>query len=92
MKKAIAKEFAELEAARHAAEHHLVALDLVVGAAKPKHRRTSLARIAKQANKTGNVIERKPDGTIVVMPKPVDDVSPEPDNDLDKWLAKRHAH
>jgi hypothetical protein len=79
LKKAIAEKFAELVAARRAAEEHLAET------AKPKRqRRPSLAAVAKQANQTGNVIEMKPDGTIVVLPKPTDDQMTPP-KDENEW-------
>jgi hypothetical protein len=57
-------------------------------------RRPSLARIAKQATKAGVEMRVSPDGTIIVLPKPTEGpvTSPDPQGDLDKWLAKRHAN
>jgi hypothetical protein len=66
------------------------------GAAKSERRRRehkpTLASVAKQASKAGIAVARyevEPDGKIVVVPgKPEADQT----NDLDKWMAKRHAH
>lgn len=61
-------------------------------AAKPRKRKPTLVGVARQARKAGLEVARyeiEPDGKIsVVTGKP----EPEQTNDLDKWLAKRHAH
>jgi hypothetical protein len=52
---------------------------------KPKRRRRpSLARIARLATKAGVEIKIEPDGSIVVMPKEGEAVSP----DLNPWLEE----
>jgi hypothetical protein len=55
-------------------------------------RKPTLASIAKQTTKAGIEVARyevEPDGKIIVVTgKP----QPEQTNDLDKWMAKRHAH
>ena len=60
--------------------------------AKRAPRKPTLPKAAKAASKAGIEVARyelRPDGTIVVVTgKP--DVAPT--NDLDKWMAKRHAH
>lgn len=59
---------------------------------RKRQRKPTLAKVAQQAKKAGIEVARyewRPDGTIVVVPgKP--DV--EQTNDLDKWMAKRHAN
>jgi len=60
---------------------------------KPKRKRQpTLASVAKQASKAGVEVARyevEPDGKIVVVPgQPTADQT----NDLDKWMAKRHAN
>jgi hypothetical protein len=60
---------------------------------KPRRpRKPTLVTVAKQASKAGievRAYEVKPDGSIVVV---AGKVEPEPMNDLDKWIAKRHAN
>jgi hypothetical protein len=86
--------------------HNLKAKPLVVGGMsalegvdvtkpaqrKRRARKPTLASVAKQASKAGVVVARyevEPDGKITIIPG-----QPEADktNDLDKWMAKRHAN
>jgi hypothetical protein len=57
-----------------------------------RQRKPTLASIAKQASKAGIEVARyevAPDGKIIVVTgKPTDQTN----NDLDRWMAKRHAH
>ena len=76
-------------------DHLPKACDLVVGSGRKKPRRPrkpTLKSVAKQASKARIEVARyeiEPDGKIsVVTGKP----QPEPTNDLDKWIAKRHAN
>jgi hypothetical protein len=59
---------------------------------KRRARKPTLAGVAKQASKAGVEVARyevEPDGKIVVVPgQPKADQT----NDLDKWMAKRHAN
>lgn len=62
--------------------------------AKPlrRPRKPSLTTVATQAAKAGLEVARyevNPDGKITVV---TGKVEPEPTNDLDKWMAKRHAN
>jgi hypothetical protein len=67
-------------------------VDEGANAAKPRKHKPTLVGVARQARKAGLEVARyeiEPDGKIsVVTGKP----EPEQTNDLDKWLAKRHAH
>jgi hypothetical protein len=56
-----------------------------------RQRKPTLASIAKQASKAGIEVARyevEPDKITVVTGKPTDQAN----NDLDQWMAKRHAH
>jgi hypothetical protein len=58
-------------------------------ALRGRSRKPSISRIAKQANKTGNPIEMKPDGSLVVMPKPTDQVG---NTNLNEWDREYGTH
>lgn len=58
----------------------------------PRRRRPTLARALKEANKAGKPVKGAvlgPDGTIELK---FGEPGTEPPNDLDKWIAKRHAN
>jgi hypothetical protein len=79
--------------------HHLVALDLVVGAPenfdRSKRKRTpTLAGIAKQAGKAGIEVKQyevKPDGSIIVVTGKSNEAT-EAQSDFDKWMEKHRAN
>jgi hypothetical protein len=77
--------------------HKLVAKDFVLGAAKKvprrRERRLSLSDIAKQAARANIEVGRyeiERDKITIVTGKAAGNA--DQTNDLDKWMAKHHAH
>jgi len=75
------------------AHYNFVAVPLVVGGQKKpsRARKPTLARALRQAAKAGvNVAGATiEDGKVSLT---FSEAQPEQTNDLDKWMAKRHAH